>query len=31
MPRFGTNGFLTPEQVRDYVAMLLHPESPVNQ
>lgn len=31
MPRFGANGFLTPEQVRDYVAMLLDPESPVNQ
>ena len=31
MPRFGTNGFLTPEQIRDYVAMLLHPESPVNR
>lgn len=31
MPRFGTNGFLTPEQVRDYVAMLLDPESPVNK
>ena len=30
MPRFGTNGFLTPDQIRDYVAMLLHPESPVN-
>ncbi len=31
MPRFGSNGFLTPEQVRDYVAMLLDPESPVNK
>jgi L-cysteine S-thiosulfotransferase len=31
MPRFGTNGFLTAEQIRDYVAMLLHPESPVNK
>ena len=31
MPRFGHNGFLTPEQVSDYVAMLLHPDSPVNQ
>lgn len=31
MPRFGHNGFLTPEQVADYVAMLLHPDSPVNE
>ena len=31
MPRLGANGFLTPEQVRDYVAMLLSPESPVNK
>lgn len=31
MPRFGANGFLTPEQVADYVAMLLDPESPVNK
>ncbi|MFN4159152.1 MAG: sulfur oxidation c-type cytochrome SoxX [Gemmobacter sp.] len=31
MPRLGANGFLTPEQVRDYVAMLLDPESPVNE
>jgi len=31
MPRFGHNGFLTPEQISDYVAMLLHPDSPVNQ
>jgi len=31
MPRFGATGFLTPEQVRDYVAMLLHPDSPVNK
>lgn len=30
MPRFGHNGFLTPEQISDYVAMLLHPDSPVN-
>lgn len=30
MPRLGANGFLTPEQVRDYVAMLLDPDSPVN-
>lgn len=31
MPRLGANGFLTPEQVADYVAMLLDPESPVNK
>lgn len=31
MPRFGANGFLTPEQIADYVAMLLDPESPVNK
>ncbi|MBI1384607.1 MAG: sulfur oxidation c-type cytochrome SoxX [Rhizobiales bacterium] len=31
MPRLGHNGYLTPEQIRDYVAMLLHPDSPVNK
>lgn len=31
MPRFGANKFLTPEQIRDYVALLLHPDSPVNK
>lgn len=31
MPRFGATGFLTPEQITHYVAMLLDPESPVNQ
>ncbi|MGF1650451.1 MAG: sulfur oxidation c-type cytochrome SoxX [Hyphomicrobiaceae bacterium] len=31
MPRLGANGYLTPEQIRDYVAMLLHPDSPVNR
>jgi L-cysteine S-thiosulfotransferase len=31
MPRFGANGVLTPEQVRDIVALLVDPESPVNQ
>ena len=31
MPRLGHNGFLTPEQIADYVAMLLDPESPVNK
>lgn len=31
MPRFGANNILTPEQIADYVALLLHPESPVNR
>jgi sulfur-oxidizing protein SoxX len=31
MPRFGHNKFLTPEQIKDYVAFLLSPESPVNK
>ena len=31
MPRFGATGFLTPDQIRDYVAMLLDPNSPVNK
>ncbi len=31
MPRFGANGVLTPEQIRDIVALLMDPESPVNQ
>jgi sulfur-oxidizing protein SoxX len=31
MPRFGANGVLTPEQIADYVAFLLDPESPVNR
>ncbi|MBI1397515.1 MAG: sulfur oxidation c-type cytochrome SoxX [Betaproteobacteria bacterium] len=30
MPRFGTNGWLTPEQIADLVAYLLDPGSPVN-
>jgi sulfur-oxidizing protein SoxX len=30
MPRFGHNKVLTPEQIRDYVAYLLDPASPVN-
>jgi sulfur-oxidizing protein SoxX len=30
MPRFGKNGFLTTEQIRDLVAYLTSPESPVN-
>ena len=31
MPRFGVTGFLTPDQIRDYVAMLLDPNRPVNK
>jgi sulfur-oxidizing protein SoxX len=31
MPRFGHNGVLTPEQISDLVALLLDPQSPVNQ
>ena len=31
MPRFGHNKVLTPEQIKDYVAYLLDPESPVNK
>ena len=31
MPRFGTSGTLTPEQIKDLVALLLDPASPVNQ
>jgi sulfur-oxidizing protein SoxX len=31
MPRFGHNGWLTPEQVADLVAFLLDPRSPVNR
>lgn len=31
MPRFGRNQWLTPEEVADAVALLLDPESPVNQ
>jgi sulfur-oxidizing protein SoxX len=31
MPRFGHNKVLTPEQIRDYVAYLLDPNSPVNR
>lgn len=30
MPRFGANGILTEEQIKDIVAYLLDPESPVN-
>ena len=31
MPRFGHNGILTEQQVRDVVALLMDPASPVNQ
>jgi L-cysteine S-thiosulfotransferase len=31
MPRFGTNGVLTIEQIKDIVALLMSPESPVNR
>jgi sulfur-oxidizing protein SoxX len=31
MPRFGANGILTVEQIKDLVALLMHPDSPVNK
>jgi sulfur-oxidizing protein SoxX len=31
MPRFGSNGVLTIEQIKDLVALLMDPESPVNK
>ena len=31
MPRLGLSGTLTPEQIKDLVALLLDPESPVNR
>jgi sulfur-oxidizing protein SoxX len=31
MPRFGANGVLSMDQIRDLVALLMDPESPVNQ
>jgi sulfur-oxidizing protein SoxX len=31
MPRFGHNGWLTPDQIADLVAFLLDPQSPVNR
>jgi sulfur-oxidizing protein SoxX len=31
MPRFGTNGVLTIDQIKDLTALLMSPESPVNQ
>ena len=30
MPRFGTAGVLTAAQIRDLMALLLDPKSPVN-
>jgi sulfur-oxidizing protein SoxX len=31
MPRFGHNGILSEQQIRDVVALLMDPASPVNQ
>jgi L-cysteine S-thiosulfotransferase len=31
MPRFGANGFLTIDQIKDLVAYVMSPESPVNK
>jgi sulfur-oxidizing protein SoxX len=31
MPRFGTNKVLTVEQIKDLVALLMDPASPVNE
>ena len=31
MPRFGHNGVLTEQQIRDVVALLMDPESPINK
>ena len=31
MPRLGASGTLTPEQIKDLVALLLDPASPVNK
>ncbi len=31
MPRFGTNGVLSVDQIKDLVALLMDPESPVNK
>jgi hypothetical protein len=31
MPRFGLNRVLTPEQIKDLVALLMDKDSPVNQ
>jgi sulfur-oxidizing protein SoxX len=31
MPRFGDAGILTPSQIKDVMALLLDPASPVNK
>ena len=31
MPRFGTNKISTNEQIKDLVALLMSPDSPVNK
>jgi sulfur-oxidizing protein SoxX len=31
MPRFGHSGTLTEQQIKDLVALLLDPDSPVNK
>ena len=31
MPRFGHSGILTEQQVKDVVALLMDPDSPVNK
>ncbi len=31
MPRFGHNGILTEQQIKDVIALLIDPASPVNQ
>jgi L-cysteine S-thiosulfotransferase len=31
MPRFGTQGILTEQQIKDVVALLMDPDSPVNK
>jgi sulfur-oxidizing protein SoxX len=31
MPRFGHSGILTEAQIKDVVALLMDPKSPVNQ
>jgi sulfur-oxidizing protein SoxX len=31
MPRFGANGVLSEQQIKDLVAFLFDPESPVNK
>ncbi len=31
MPRFGHNGILSEQQIKDVVALLMDPDSPVNK